>query len=306
VRDSRAADDIRNELAAGCLEEFPSARLAIVPLATIKQNVTDKKLPAHEAAAGKQPKIRRISDKSAGASDLAACNAWVDMQKRAKLELCRLDDILVNVVAMCAMAVAWNKHEVHAGRPTIFGAYMNKGDVEKAYRNPFSCPLDSWKSGLYLTELIRGKPHLKWLLNLALDFSGTTSGANFCDVSSGATISWISLIRLSATAANIDTLAPAEAVGAMQDTRARGFIRSCRLRHSELRAFNSMEEQLVDAAAPDEPAAPDATEVNSTPPQAAKPDSTVHSLQHTRGVRAAAISHALDYDESREWFRVHT
>jgi hypothetical protein len=75
VRDSRAADDIQNEIAAGCLEELPSTRLAIVPFATTKQNATDKKLPVHEAAAGKQPKIRRISDKSAGASALAACSA---------------------------------------------------------------------------------------------------------------------------------------------------------------------------------------------------------------------------------------
>jgi hypothetical protein len=70
------------------------------------------------------------------------------MHKRAKLELCRLDDILRNVVAM-------NKHERRAGRPGNFGVYMSEGDVARAYRNLFSCPLDSWKSGLYLTELLR-------------------------------------------------------------------------------------------------------------------------------------------------------
>jgi hypothetical protein len=106
VKDSRAADDIRAELDEKCLEEFPSARLAIVPYCTVKQNVTDKKLPAHEAAAGKQPKIRRISDKAAGSSALAACNAWVAMEKRAKLELCRLDDILDNIARPCA-SCAW-------------------------------------------------------------------------------------------------------------------------------------------------------------------------------------------------------
>ena len=85
-------------------------------------------------------------------------------------------------------------------------------------------------------------------------------------MSSGATTGWVSLIRLSAAAADTDILDPAEVVDAMQDIRARGFIRSCRLRHSELRAFNGMEEQLVDVAAPGEPAAPDAMEVDSTPP----------------------------------------
>jgi hypothetical protein len=189
------------------------------------------------------------------------------MQKRAKLELCRLDDILVNIVAMCAMAVAWNKLEVSAGRPAIYGVYMTEGDVEKAYRNLFSCPLDSWKRGLYLTELIRGKPRLKWLLDLALDFGGTANGANFCDVSSGATISWVSLIRHFATARDINILAPAEVVKGMQETRARGFIRSCRLRPTQLRAFNGTEEQLADAAALSEPTAPDAMDVDSTPPQ---------------------------------------
>jgi hypothetical protein len=250
------------------------------------------------------------------------------MQKRAKLELCRLDDILANIVAMCAMAVAWNKLEISAGRPAIYGVYMTEGDVEKAYRNLFSCPLDSWKSGLYLTELIRGKPHLKWLLDLALDFGGTANGANFCDVSSGATISWTSLIRHFATARGIDILAPAEVVQSMQETRARGFIRSCRLRHSELRAFNGMEEQLADADAPSESMAPDAMVIDSAPPQesvaaaaaaavaaaaaaavTALPlpaDSSVHELQHRRGVRAAAISHARNFNVSREWFRVHT
>ena len=133
AKDSRAADDIRAELDAKCLEEFPTARLAVVPYCTVKQNVTDKKLPAHEAAAGKQPKMRRISDKAAGSSALAACNAWVVMEKRAKLELCRLDDILNNIVAMCVMCVAWNRAETCAGRPGAFGVYLTSGDVDRAY-----------------------------------------------------------------------------------------------------------------------------------------------------------------------------
>jgi hypothetical protein len=209
------------------------------------------------------------------------------MQKRANLELCRLEDILVNTIAMCAMAVCSMEQARDSRRQTRrLRRLHDEGDVARAHRNLFSCPLDSWKSGMYLTELIRGKPHLKWLLDLAVDFGGTANGANFCGVSSGATIGWVSLIRLSAAAADIDILTSAEVVDAIQDTRARGFIRSCRLRHLELRAFNGMEEQLVDAAAPGEPAAPDAMEVDSTPPDANEPDSTVHSLQH-----------ALDYDK---------
>jgi hypothetical protein len=110
------------------------------------------------------------------------------------------------------------------------------------------------------------------LLDLALDFGGATNGANFCDISSGATIGWFSLIRRAAEVAGIDILASPEVVGAMQEARARGFIRSCRLRHSELCAFNGMEEQLVDVAAPGEPAAPGAMEVDSAPTEPAAPD----------------------------------
>jgi hypothetical protein len=333
VKDSRAADDIRAELDEKCLEEFPSARLAIVPYCTVKQNVTDKKLPAHEAAAGKQPKIRRISDKAAGSSALAACNAWVAMEKRAKLELCRLDDILDNIAAMCVMCVAWNRAEIRAGRPDIFGVYLTAGDVNRAYCNLHSYPLDSWKSGLYFAELTQGAGRLRWLLDLVLDFGGAANGANFCDVASGATVGWVSLIRQAFLDAGIDINAPAEVAAEMTQVRARGFIRSCRLRHSELRAFNDIAEQMVEvdemvvdtpstslaappAVSPAEAAASAATTAAaaavaatttaSSAAKAAAPEPWIYSTTQDRGVRAAAISHAEDYNTARECFRVHT
>jgi hypothetical protein len=117
------------------------------------------------------------------------------MEKRAKLELCRLDDILNNIVAMCVMCVAWNRAEIRAGRPGAFGVYLTSGDVNRAYRNLHSCSLDSWKSGLYFVELTRGVGRLRWLLDLVLDFGGAANGPNFCDVASGATVGWVSLIR---------------------------------------------------------------------------------------------------------------
>ena len=152
-------------------------------------------------------------------SDFLACNAWVVMEKRAKLELCRLDDILNNIVAMCVMCVAWNRTETRAGRPGTFGVYLTSGDVDRAYRNLHSCPLDSWKSGLYLVELTRGVGRLRWLLDLALDFGGAANGANFCDVASGATIGWISLIRQAFHGAGIDINAPTEVAAEMAHVR---------------------------------------------------------------------------------------
>jgi hypothetical protein len=298
VKDSGAVDDIRAELDEKCLEEFPTARLAIVPYCTAKQNVTDKKLPAHEAAAGKQPKIRRISDKAAGSSALAACNAWVAMEKRAKLELCRLDDILNNIVAICVMCVAWNRAETRAGRPGAFGVYLTAGDASRAYRNLHSCLLDSWKSGLYFVELTRGVGRLRWLLDLVLDFGGAANGANFCDVASGATVGWVSLIRQAFRDAGTDINATAEVAAEMTQARARGFIRSCRLRHSELRAFNDMAEQVVevDDMIVDTPSTPLAAPPPVSPAEAAATAAATAVTAAVAATTTATVSGCIHHE----------
>jgi hypothetical protein len=51
------------------------------------------------------------------------------------LELTRLDDMLMAVVAMCAMAVAMNSYEIERGSAARWSVYMHAGDANRAYRN---------------------------------------------------------------------------------------------------------------------------------------------------------------------------
>jgi hypothetical protein len=112
IGDARAVEDIDNEVEAKCLERFSGADLEMIPYCSINQSTVDKKVAAHLKAQGQQPKVRRISDKKSGESALLSPNVWVDSDIMMGLDLTCLDDMLMAVVVMCAMALAMNIVEI--------------------------------------------------------------------------------------------------------------------------------------------------------------------------------------------------
>jgi hypothetical protein len=304
IGDARAVEDIDNEVAAECLVRFSGADLEIIPYCSIKQNVTDKKIAAHLKAQGQQPKVRRISDKKSGESALLSPNAWVDSSSMMGLDLTRLDDMLAAVVAMCAMAMAMNTHEIErigandASRAVYlhWSVYMHAGDASRAYRNLRSCPTEVWKSGLYDVRLDkRMVPRLYRYVDLALDFGGEANPAEFCWYSYCLVISWAVILRLLS-----GMLAPLYVVPAMEHSRAIGFTREHRLRHFEMRQHNDMPEQ-DDVA----PAAthPPACTVGGREPQLDETETEFHRIIYERSKVPRALSHPDTCQSSLDMFR---
>jgi hypothetical protein len=156
----RTLADVQNEVTEGCLRPCASRLIEMVPACVIKQSAVPKKTLAHmridENGVEAEEKSRRISDKKSGTDENASTNAFVNVEKVAKIQLTKLDDAGKHIVAMCAMAAAMNELEVaklggaEVPLELLWHVFMAEGDVKRAYRNLASCPTEVWKSMLYV------------------------------------------------------------------------------------------------------------------------------------------------------------
>jgi hypothetical protein len=300
--DQRALKDVDDELAPGCLEAFPTPRLGMIPFVTVRQSLVDKKLAAHLKAAGEEAKARRISNKSAGTEHGISSNGWTDMSKHMRLELVKLDQKLQGLVAMCAMATALNEKAIAEERESgaVWGVYMHQGDVNRAYRNFFSCPTSVWQSGLYVIRVNdAGVGKVQFLLDLALDFGGEPNPLFFAEPAAGAVQVLTKMIIDGASGAKVNMQAPDYTLAAMRATRPVGFSREFRLRTEEFRKFNNLPEQPVPGL---ELAVAKLKRKRRSEGSAIINDQSVRQTIAKRGVCKAAVSHP-EVNESTDMFR---
>jgi site-specific DNA-cytosine methylase len=182
---------------------------------------------------GAKPKIRAIEDSSAS-MHMESVNAWISLKHSWRLQLLAVDDIAERYVHLLPLARRLNER-----------IYMFSTDLSRAYRAAGSAYSCWWLNG---SHVVTSEGTFCWMVDTRLSFGNKANPLAFCRVAfllvhmwtrlNTRTIPDTKIYRSAAMQLLVGT--PLALLYPEQQEQARGFTRSRRFHHSDLRTHSHL------------------------------------------------------------------